>query len=63
MKMRSQGAKSSAASVVTATPRQLESHIRLSEAVAQMKFASEVSVEDVKAAARLINVATQRVYK
>ena len=61
--MRSQGAKSSVASVVTATPRQLESLIRLSEALAKMKFASEVSIEDVKEAARLINVATQRVYE
>lgn len=61
MKMRSQGAKSSASNVVTATPRQLESLIRLSEALAKMKFAEEVTVEDVKEAARLINVATQRV--
>ena len=61
VKMRSQGAKSTATSVVTATPRQLESLIRLSEALAKMKFAEEVSVEDVKEAARLINVATQRV--
>lgn len=59
--MRSQGAKSTATSVVTATPRQLESLIRLSEALAKMKFAEEVSIEDVKEAARLINVATQRV--
>ena len=61
VKMRSQGAKSTATSVVTATPRQLESLIRLSEALAKMKFAEEVSIEDVKEAARLINVATQRV--
>lgn len=47
--------------MVTATPRQLESLIRLSEALAKMKFAEEVSVDDVKEAARLINVATQRV--
>ena len=61
VKMRSQGARSSAGNVVTATPRQLESLIRLSEALAKMKLNKEVSVEDVKEAARLINVATQRV--
>ena len=59
--MRSQGAKSSASNVVTATHRQLESLIRLSEALAKMKLAEAVTVEDVKEAARLINVATQRV--
>lgn len=61
IKMRSLGARSTAGNVVTATPRQLESLIRISEALAKMKLNSEVSVEDVKEAARLINVATQRV--
>ena len=61
LRMRSQGAKAAVGNVVTATPRQLESMIRLSEALAKMRLASEVTVEDVKEAARLINVATQRV--
>ena len=59
--MRSQGAKAGAGNVITATPRQLESMIRISEALAKMRLDSEVKVEDVKEAARLINVATQRV--
>ena len=54
LRMRSQGAKAAVGNVVTATPRQLE-------ALAKMRLASEVTVEDVKEAARLINVATQRV--
>ena len=45
LQMRSQGAKAAMENVVTATPR----------------LASTVTVEDVKEAARLINVATQRV--
>ena len=61
LQMRAQGAKAAMANVVTATPRQLESMIRLSEALAKMRLASTVTVEDVKEAARLINVATQRV--
>ena len=61
LQMRSQGVKAAMANVVTATPRQLESMIRLSEALAKMRLASTVTVEDVKEAARLINVATQRV--
>ena len=61
LRMRSQGAKAAVGNVVTATPRQLESMIRLSEALAKMRLAGEVTVEDVKEAARLINVATQRV--
>ena len=61
LQMRSQGAKAAMENVVTATPRQLESMIRLSEALAKMRLANTVTVEDVKEAARLINVATQRV--
>ena len=61
LQMRAQGAKAAMANVVTATPRQLESMIRLSEALAKMRLASTVTVEDVKEAVRLINVATQRV--
>ena len=46
--------------VITATPRQLESIIRLSEAMARMRFSSQISKEDVEEGYRLIQVATQR---
>jgi DNA replication licensing factor MCM4 len=42
---------------ITATTRQLESMIRLSEAHAKMRFSEEVQVSDVKEAARLIRSA------
>lgn len=42
---------------VSATLRQLESMIRLAEARAKMRFATEVSVEDVQEAKRLISAA------
>lgn len=44
---------------ITATPRQLESLIRLSQALAKMRLSNIVTNEDVKEAARLIRVATQ----
>ena len=44
---------------ITATPRQLESLIRLSEALARMRLAAFVTREDVKEAIRLMKVATQ----
>lgn len=44
---------------ITATPRQLESLIRLSQALAKMRLSNEVKSEDVREAARLIRVATQ----
>lgn len=44
---------------ISATPRQLESLIRLSEAIAKMRFSKEVKREDVKEAVRLMRVATQ----
>jgi len=47
--------------VVTATPRQLESLIRLSEALARMRFSEFVEVSDVQEARRLMAVATQSV--
>jgi DNA replication licensing factor MCM4 len=45
---------------ITATTRQLESIIRLSEAHARMRLSAEVRAEDVREAIRLINVATQK---
>ena len=45
---------------VTATPRQLESLIRLSEAHARMRFSAEVQRKDVAEALRLIRVALQQ---
>lgn len=46
--------------VITATPRQLESLIRLAEAHARIRFSGVVEREDVDEAIRLMNVATQR---
>jgi DNA replication licensing factor MCM4 len=44
---------------ISATPRQLESLIRTSEALAKMKYSSVVSRADAKEAVRLLKVATQ----
>eukprot|EP00636_Phaeomonas_parva_P006984 CAMPEP_0118852254 /NCGR_PEP_ID=MMETSP1163-20130328/1275_1 /TAXON_ID=124430 /ORGANISM="Phaeomonas parva, Strain CCMP2877" /LENGTH=233 /DNA_ID=CAMNT_0006784663 /DNA_START=33 /DNA_END=734 /DNA_ORIENTATION=- len=44
---------------ITATPRQLESLIRLSEAMARMRLSRTVSEDDVAEATRLMRVATQ----
>lgn len=57
--MRQQGLRGGR-KVITATTRQLESLIRLSEAHARMRLQSTVDAEDVAEAVRLINVATQR---
>jgi|JI10StandDraft_1071094.scaffolds.fasta_scaffold558614_1 DNA replication licensing factor MCM4 len=46
---------------ITATPRQLESLVRLSEALAKMRLASVVERSDVIEAARLVRVALQQV--
>ena len=46
--------------VVTATPRQLESLIRISEALAKLHFSSVVTVQYVEEAVRLMKVATQQ---
>ena len=46
--------------IITATPRQLESLIRISEALAKMRFADNVEKSDVEEAVRLIKVATQQ---
>jgi DNA replication licensing factor MCM4 len=45
---------------ITATPRQLESMIRISEALAKMRLASEVSKNDVDEAVALIKNALQQ---
>ncbi|KAH9256509.1 hypothetical protein BASA81_005424 [Batrachochytrium salamandrivorans] len=45
---------------IVATPRQLESFVRLAEARAKVRLAKYVSVADVDEAVRLFNVATQR---
>ena len=44
---------------ITATPRQLESLIRISEALAKMRLADIVTDHDVNEAIRLMQVATQ----
>jgi len=46
--------------VITATPRQLESLIRLSEALARMRLADTVGAEEVAEALRLVKVAMQQ---
>ena len=45
---------------ITATPRHLESMIRISEAVAKMRLATEVLKNDVEEAVRLIKTAMQQ---
>lgn len=45
--------------VITSTTRQLESLIRISEALAKMRLSEEVTVNDVEEALRLMRVATQ----
>ncbi|CAE7282628.1 MCM4 [Symbiodinium sp. KB8] len=58
--MRRQGVLAGGRKVITATPRQLESLIRLAEAHARLFLRTEVVAEDVEEAIRLVNVATQR---
>lgn len=55
--MRALGGRGS--KTITATPRQLESMIRLSQACAKMRMSGEVTCEDVQEAIRLMKVATQ----
>lgn len=59
VKMRKLGQTNSQAKIVTATPRMLESLIRLSEALARMRLSKEVELRDVDEAVRLMEVATQ----
>jgi DNA replication licensing factor MCM4 len=53
------GSGSGRGRTITATPRQLESLIRLSESLARMKFSTIVTRENVREAVRLMKVATQ----
>ncbi len=52
--------QSGSKNTISATPRQLESLIRLSEARARLRFSQYVEIEDVDEAIRLIKVATQQ---
>lgn len=52
--------QSGSKNTISATPRQLESLIRLSEARARLRFSTYVEKEDVDEAIRLIKVATQQ---
>ena len=56
-KMRSMG---NSKATITATPRQLESMIRIAESVAKMRLSSTVEVSDVEEAVRLIRTALQQ---
>lgn len=56
-KMRSRG---NSKKTITATPRQLESMIRISEALAKMRLSKFVEKRDVEEAVRLINHALQQ---
>merc|ERR1719453_631135 len=55
LELRNQGASSE---VITATPRVLESLIRISEALAKMELREHVTAEDIEEAKRLIKAAT-----
>jgi DNA replication licensing factor MCM4 len=57
--MRSLGNSSKGMKIISATPRQLESLIRLSQAIAKMHLSSEVTAAHVLEATRLMKVATQ----
>lgn len=49
-----------ASKTITATPRQLESMVRIAESIAKMRLATEVSSKDVEEAVRLIKTAMQQ---
>lgn len=57
IRLRTQGVSKN---VITATPRQLESMIRISESLAKMRLSDWVEENDILEAARLIEVATQQ---
>ena len=56
-RMRSMGAS---AKTITATPRQLESLIRIAESLAKMRLSNKVESRDVEEAVRLIRTAMQQ---
>ena len=56
-KMRSLG---NSKKTITATPRQLESTIRLAEAVAKMRLSETIEKQDIDEAVRLIRTAMQQ---
>jgi len=58
-KMGSNSGNNNGSRTISATPRQLESLIRLSEATAKMRYSRVVERSDVKEAVRLMRVATQ----
>ncbi|TMW58037.1 hypothetical protein Poli38472_013511 [Pythium oligandrum] len=60
LELRRMGGSHAAKKNITATPRQLESLIRIAEALAKMKLCESVEESDVLEALRLMNVATQR---
>ena len=55
-RMRSLG---NASKTISATPRQLESLIRISESLAKMRLSNKVQMQDIEEAVRLIRVAMQ----
>jgi len=57
MKMRSMG---NSKKTITATPRQLESMIRIAESIAKMRLSQEVHPSDIEEAVRLIRTAMQQ---
>lgn len=57
LSMRSQGGRGM--KTISATPRQLESLIRIAQALAKMRLSKIVLVSDVIEATRLMQVATQ----
>ena len=48
------------AKTITATPRQLESLIRIAESLAKMRLSNRVETEDIEEAVRLIRTAMQQ---
>jgi DNA replication licensing factor MCM4 len=60
VEMRQAGAIGGGRKTITATPRQLESLVRLSEALARVRLQDMVEESHVAEAVRLMNVATQR---
>ncbi|KAH3759569.1 DNA replication licensing factor, MCM4 [Pelomyxa schiedti] len=59
LKMRAIGLRESGKKIISATTRQLESLIRISEALAKMRLSQEVTRADAAEAVRLMGAATQ----